>query len=403
MNPKRIGRIVVGGFAAAALSLSTATTLLAQRTDDNASAREAGSRRGTYREAPLRDLPEKAQTAIRKYAKDQEDLKVYRVTRADTQDEYYEATFRGDEGGRMAMKVDRTGAIIVPPTELPDDDRDAVAGEPREIHHVDFANIPQEARSALSREAEGAKDVDYLKQERGERDRYVVHFTKPNGQRMQVWADEQGKILGQARATRYQPEDRGDEQARARDRRRDSGDEARPAAARTGGRARLFPLEPDQVPTAVERAFRREADQNWERAEEASVFRVGDNDYALQFQRGVQRYGMRVDRDGTVVTPLTKINREDRDPDNPEREYFDPIGMGEVPKSLQLEFRRIAGKSLEDAKNVKLYRVGEDDYLFRWTDENDRQMALRLDRELQGGEARPYEVPDRRETRDRGR
>jgi hypothetical protein len=389
MQRTRIGSLAL----AAALGLATTTTLYGQ---DRDAPRDAGARqqaqRGQYDEAKMAELPGPAQRAIQKHARGADEVRVWKVTRPGQDEEMYEAAFPNKEGVRMVMKVDKTGRVVVPPTELPEEDQKAESRTPQEIQHVDYEDLPRGARQALGEEAEGAQDVDYMRVMReGNRDQYIVHYTK-DGRRQQLWADVDGKIISGPKPTRYQPEDR-DATARDRDRDRDD-DRARPAAARTGADRQSYlqiaPVNPTDVPNAVEQSFRREADQNFERAEDVAAFRLADGDYALQFTRDGKRMGMRVDREGKVVSELREIDKQARDPEHPEREFFAPIDRGTVPAAVQRAFEEKLGTDLGDTRDPKYYRVGGDDYVILWA-KGGQQQGIRFDRDgtvVTG----PYEV-----------
>ena len=61
----------------------------------------------------------------------------------------------------------------------------------------------------------------------------------------------------------------------------------------------------DEVPKEVMQTIDRElADAKIEDPQKARYFRVGEDDYSIQFDSGDSRMGLRVDADGSVVTPL---------------------------------------------------------------------------------------------------
>jgi hypothetical protein len=410
MQRKRMA-IVAAGFAAAlSLSATTMTTQVAfgQR------AEQARQTEGRYQAAQMSELPNPPRRVIEKYARGSDEVKVWRITEKGEED-IYEATFPNKQGERMVMKVAKDGKVIVPPTELPEREANAAdANEAREIEHVELSELPNGARQALGKATQGASDIDYMRVvTAGKReDDFLAHYTQKDGQRMQLWVKQNGDVVTGPKPTRYQPEDRGDEQARARDRERararareraqsnDRDDRAQPAAARTGRGLQVVPLDPEELPTAVEKAFRKEAGTKWDKANQAAVFRVGEDEYALQYDEDKNtRMGMRVDRQGNVITPLRQVKWEEgTDRQNPENQYFRPSERGGIPKKVSDQFRETTGTSLDDAKDVQLFNIAGDT-LIRYTDDG-RPMAIRIDKESGKVVAGPYEIPERRSNRD---
>lgn len=412
MQSKRIGALAL----AASMALSaTSTNLFAQdrnapRGDDARAAARTG--RGNYEKAKLSDLPGPAQRAIQERSRGADEVRVWKVTRAGDE-EMYEAAFPNKEGVRMVMKVDKTGRVVVPPTELPERDQQrADRDAAQDIEHVEYEDLPRAARQALGKEAEGASDVDYMRvTSDGQAAEYIVQYTPRDGKRQQLWVDQSGKVISGPKPTRYQPEDR-DTTARSQDlertrrdreRNREDGD-ARPAADRAGNNDRaggggnmgtdfrknaseyLDPIEEGEVPKIVRVTTEKESGQSFDELKNPRYFRVGEDDYGIQFDKGGARQAIRIDRSGKVITPLHELKRGQRN-DQSGAEYFDPIEVGEVPRAVRDTFTRESKKTLEDAR---YFRIGESDYLLAYNDEGKRyNIRIARDGEVVNG---PREV-----------
>ena len=86
---------------------------------------------------------------------------------------------------------------------LDDRDYDDYFGSRRFDGRLDERNLPSDVRRALRDATREAQDAEYCRYAKGGRDFYCVQFTTPAGRRVEVTADEEGRLVDRVLVTDY--------------------------------------------------------------------------------------------------------------------------------------------------------------------------------------------------------
>ena len=134
--------------------------------------------------------------------------------------------------------------------------------------------LPEAARDKAADELKGATHVGRYRLEDGN---FLIHYRTPDGQMKEMTLSDEGEFVEKPRQRELLN--------------------------------LAMQIRKDDVPKEVMQTIDRElADAKIENPERARYFRVGEDDYSIQFDTGDKRMGLRVDADGSVVTPLRESN-----------------------------------------------------------------------------------------------
>ncbi len=233
------------------------------------------------------------------------DGKLYEVT--NTGGNQYAATFM-KKRQQLIARIDAKGEIVDEPRKVTESDlaflKTAKASEAAEKEKtdedtteaqlasakeiadkrtpVDHEDLPQPVQKATD---ETLKDADTIGYYKLEDDSYLIHYRSDKGKMMETSLKADGSFI-------HKPEERDILKA-------------------------SLQIEKDDVPEAAQMTFDKElADGKVTDPDRLHYFRVGEDDYALQFlnEKGRQM-SVRVDQDGSVIHPLRETKKQPKGDD----------------------------------------------------------------------------------------
>lgn len=262
----------------------------------------------------LSTVPDAAQEPISELLATGRDGKVYRIENA--AGEQFAATYqkkkhryitRVDAKGRTidaprlvtdsdlaflkTAKEDKSQATAAAPAEKKDEDTtEAQLAAAMEVAQdrtpMDREDLPQPVQDAINAPLKKADTIGYYKQPDGN---FLIHFRDANGKMMEMTVKADGKVA---------------EQPKERDILKAS-----------------MPIKEEDLPDTVQKVVQQAMKEgNINNPQRMRYFRVGEDDYAVQFlnEKGRQM-SIRVDADGSIVNPLRETKKQGGGKDNQDK------------------------------------------------------------------------------------
>jgi hypothetical protein len=272
------------------------------------------------------------------------------------------------------------GGVGAPPADpLYDRDRDDQAANPR-FSRVNADQVPPAARTALDKYTRDQRDVEYRRDQEGNQVFYTAHYVTNDGNRHWLTVNENGTPRVGPKISVY-PTGQGTDAART------ASGQVPAAAAPPDAGYRTIPQS--EVPKAVVQGATRVADgqggHDWQFLQSE---RSGQTNYSVLYtDKNNRRMEARLDSKGNVIeqphaasaqppaaghAPAPAPGHETPASNTPHA-----IDQRDVPKAVTQTVTREANN--QGGHDWQYFRVGQDDYLVRYTTKDNKQMETRID------------------------
>ena len=243
-------------------------------------------------------VPEAVQDTAKRSSVGSEAGEIYVVDRSDGKE--YAATFTRD-GTPWILRIGSDGKVVEEARPQSEGDKDYLASAKKsaELSEAELATameradertpvsaeeLPEAVRTAAADELKGASSVGRYKLPGGN---FLLHYRSTDGKNMEMTLSPDGKVVQAVRER---------EILKA-----------------------TMPVKEEDLPKAVRETINKTlADAKVENPRRMRYYRVGEDDYAVQFtnEKGRQM-SLRIDKDGSIVNELRETKQQPKQPEQP--------------------------------------------------------------------------------------